>query len=352
MALVTEPNKIPSGNWLGETCGVAAICWNKDEPCALAGRGKGYVAAERGNFILVSMYCSPNARKIEFEKLIEDIENNILSKYKGKKVILGGDLNARARAWDRKYNFRGHLLEEWAANNELTLMNDGKADTCVRAQGSSMVDVTLGTEAAMKVFESWSVDEYTETLSDYKYIRIQTDSKDSMGGYAREIEFPKWNTSKINKDWFAASVLGGNWLLQHKITSLIERGEMDKVDYALKRMVSDACDNAMTRTKGGGNTRRKKVYWWNDEIAIVSSRCSLWRRRLTRAKSRKSLERVSQSAEELKQCRKDLRIVIGVAKKKALDELLGLSGDPWGRPYKTIMNKIRLNNFDICRRLP
>lgn len=79
----------------------------------------------------------------------------------------------------------------------------------------------------------------------------------------------------------------------------------------------------------------------------------MWRRRLTRAEDRKSLEQVSRLAGELKNCRRELRIAIGVAKKKAWDELLeGLSEDPWGRPYKIIMNKIRLNNLDICRKLP
>lgn len=49
------------------------------------------------------------------------------------------------------------------AANELVILNDGKDDTCVRAQGSSIVDITLGTEAAMKTVRIWEVDKYTET---------------------------------------------------------------------------------------------------------------------------------------------------------------------------------------------
>lgn len=78
----------------------------------------------------------------------------------------------------------------------------------------------------------------------------------------------------------------------------------------------------------------------------------MWRRRLVRAKGRKSLELVSQLAGELKDCRKELRIAIGTAKRKAWDELLeGLIGDPWGRPYKAILGKIRPSSMDTCRRL-
>lgn len=129
---------------------------------------------------------------------------------------MGGDLNARAKTWDKKYNTWGYLLEEWAAANEFVVMNDGKTETCVRAQGSSMVDVTLETEAVMKIFKSWKVDGNTESLSDHRYIRIQIESKDKTCKHIGGIEFPRWNIN-MNKDWFAASVIGGNWLMKHKI---------------------------------------------------------------------------------------------------------------------------------------
>lgn len=79
----------------------------------------------------------------------------------------------------------------------------------------------------------------------------------------------------------------------------------------------------------------------------------MWRQKLTRAKVRKSPERISLLAGELKNSRKELRIAIGKTKREAWDELLeGLNRDPWGRLYKTAMNKIRPENMDICRKLP
>lgn len=68
----------------------------------------------------------------------------------------------------------------------------------------------------------------------------------------------------------------------------------------------------------------------------------MWRRRLVRAKGRKSPGRVSQLVGELKRNRKELRIVIGKDKKEAWNELLeGLNGDPWGRPYRAVMKQDR-----------
>lgn len=58
-------------------------------------------------------------------------------------------------------------------------------------------------------------------------------------------------------------------------------------------------------------------------------------------------------AGELKNNRRELKKAIGKAKKEAWDELLeGLNRDPWGRPYKAIMNKIKSDSVDICRKLP
>lgn len=62
---------------------------------------------------------------------------------------------------------------------------------------------------------------------------------------------------------------------------------------------------------------------------------------------------MSQLVGELKRNRKQLRIAIGKAKKEAWNELLeGLNRDPWGRPYKNVMKQVKLDNVEICRKLP
>lgn len=95
VAFVSEPSKIPGGNWLGDGGGLAAIHWSGGEPCALIKRGVGYVVAERGKYRLISVYCSPNVGRDVFVKLLEDIGNFIGNHNEGK-VIIGGDLNARS----------------------------------------------------------------------------------------------------------------------------------------------------------------------------------------------------------------------------------------------------------------
>lgn len=50
-ALISEPNRIPKGNWIGDVKGLAAIHWGGEEPCVLINRGEGYVAIESGVYV-------------------------------------------------------------------------------------------------------------------------------------------------------------------------------------------------------------------------------------------------------------------------------------------------------------
>lgn len=108
------------------------------------------------------------------------------------------------------------------------------------------------------------------------------------------------------------------------------------------------------KRKRAGMVRRKNVYWWNEQISgKLRKKCSAWRRRLIRAKRRGTQEVVSQLAGELNDSRKALRKAISRAKKEAWEELLeGLNGDPWGRPYKKIMEKLKEEDINICGKLP
>lgn len=107
----------------------------------------------------------------------------------------------------------------------------------------------------------------------------------------------------------------------------------------------------MKRERGGKDVKGK-VYWWSTEIAEIRGRCNMWRRRLIRAKDRKDQELETQLAGELKTSRKELRKAIEKAKKRAWDELLErLNRDPWGRPYKMIMSKIKSDNVNIGEKL-
>lgn len=239
-------------------------------------------------------------------------------------------MNAREKQWDKRSNVRGRILKEWVEKNKMIIINDGKTETCVRAQGSSMVDVTIATDAAARYIREWRVDGRTDTLSDYRYIRIKIEEGTTVKLETRGKVFPRWNAKKMDKDWYTASVVGGIWMNEITIRELIGNGEIDKADRIMKRVVMDAFDNTAKRQKVG-RLEKSKVYWWNTEIADLRGKCSMWRRRMIRAKRKDTPKVVEQLAGVLKESRKELKKAIGRAKKKAWEELLeGLNADPNG----------------------
>lgn len=123
-------------------------------------------------------------------------------------------------------------------------------------------------------------------------------------------------------------MIGGIWLNEAKIRGLVGNGEIDRADSIMKRVVTDACDNSAKRLRAG-TSGRNKAYWWSAEIADLRGKCSMWRRRLVRAKRRGTPETAEQMAGALREGRKKLKKAIGTAKRKAWEELLeGLNADP------------------------
>lgn len=82
-----------------------------------------------------SCYCSPNVRIEAFRELLENI-GDAIANTGSRKIIIGGDFNARLKLWDRKTNVRRRIMEEWLMDKEMTIINKRKVEICVRVQGS------------------------------------------------------------------------------------------------------------------------------------------------------------------------------------------------------------------------
>lgn len=82
----------------------------------------------------------------------------------------------------------------------MIIMNDGKTATCTRAQGSSMVDVTVATEAAARNVKEWRVDAGTDSRSDHRYVRFRIEEGTTTKLQPRGKVFPRWSVTKLEKD--------------------------------------------------------------------------------------------------------------------------------------------------------
>lgn len=157
--------------WFSSWNGLAAILWNPDalrETYTLVHDARDFVIVRCGHLYVVSIYISPSIRVDEFLNIIEELGRHIRN-VEGE-IIVCGDFNAKSRLWGNAVtNKRGNLLEEWAAQYNLRLGNVGSAPTCIKPQGTSVVDITWHSLYADNYLSEWQVLD-TETMSDHVFI--------------------------------------------------------------------------------------------------------------------------------------------------------------------------------------
>lgn len=101
---------------------------------------------------------------------------------------------------------RGELVEEWAATCDLGLINVGEIPTCVRPQGSSVIDLTWISPCLLERVGSWMVLEDMETLSDHQYVQFVIRDANSRYCRSRNNTQKKWNFAKLDCDLFAETL--------------------------------------------------------------------------------------------------------------------------------------------------
>lgn len=113
------------------------------------------VAASMNNVLLISCYVSPNVSLIEYRAFLDEL-TEIITGAQNRLIILAGDFNAHSLHWGSPSTSpKGELLETWAAGLDLRLVNTGDAPTCVRWNGSSVVDLTWASPGLIRRITDW-----------------------------------------------------------------------------------------------------------------------------------------------------------------------------------------------------
>jgi len=194
MAIVSEPPAISeSPNWFCSGNKLAAVYVGDS-----LSRGRTKLVAKLVHSVVVKFrdiwvicsYASPSMGFDDFEAFLNDLERIVIGRG-NRRIVLAGDYNSHSRWWDSlSTNRRGEAMESWAAALDLTLQNDGVTQTCVRPQGSSIVDLTWTTADIAGSIINWRVSSI-ETLSDHMFLLFE------LGGPALpKIEIsklPRWN---------------------------------------------------------------------------------------------------------------------------------------------------------------
>lgn len=338
LCAVAEPTRrLNPEKWCWSLDGLAAIYWNSrilGRSGTVIGRGDGYVSAELGDFILVSVYISPNSSQEEFLEFLDNLGEEV-RRVGGKRIIICGDFNAKSVTWGSpKTNKRGEFVEVWAAESDMRLINTGLEPTCVRAQGESYIDLTWASPDLMERIKNWQVLQH-ETLSDHAYIHMEIDDPKKTEKQTARIRLG-WNWRKVNLDLFRASLIWKCATLGEEENSASVLTEM------MREALKDACDIAAPRRKP--QSARKECHWWSDRIVelrgVATHRRRRWKRK--RRSARANPEELNELESEYREAKKELRKAIRQAKVESWKDLTAtIEKDPWGLPYRVVLRKLR-----------
>ncbi|XP_061385403.1 uncharacterized protein LOC133320789 [Danaus plexippus] len=179
--------------------GTAAIYAKINTACpSIKERGNYFVAVDWEEYMVFSLYFSPNKTFVEFETFMNEIQVAV-RRVAPRPVIMGGDFNAKNTAWGSLTSDpRGRLVEDWATELGLVLLYRGSAFTCIRPQGESIVDLSFASYTVSGSIPDLRVEEEVETLSDhFDAIRRICDAcmPQVVGKYEKKQVY--WWTTKI-----------------------------------------------------------------------------------------------------------------------------------------------------------
>jgi len=102
---------------------------------------KNFVIAKYKDLFVISVYISPNENDRDFNVTLDRLSTAIRGF--GGNCIVAGDYNAKSLLWGSpRTSWRGSVLERWAAELDLRIVNVGNEPTCVRTKGASIIDLT------------------------------------------------------------------------------------------------------------------------------------------------------------------------------------------------------------------
>lgn len=290
-----------------------------------------------------STVATDGSKKVQEEKLTE-------------KTIIGTpNENSVAKA----DTLADHLHETFSDNKEVKVttkmaevrINDDSvipaevATTCDRWHEKLIVDLSWASPAEARRIMGWTMTEEMEkSLIEYPYILIHVcpsgrtnpsrqPRQESQRGKPPE---PRWAINKLDKDMLLAGAHVINW---EGPNLTIDANDIKREANWFRKRLIEICDLAMPRVR---DIHQDKI-WWTPEIKAKRAVCMTARRRFQRSRRKKCRDEKNEEVlyQQYRQEATALKLAIKEAKARALEELIGIDRDPWGRPYRLLLGKLR-----------
>lgn len=327
VVLVSEPFKrVDNGCWVYDTGGKAAIwaCGKKPFQTVAQHLNYGFARAKIDGIHFYSCYAPPSLTLEDFIKFLDELTEDCQKYFP---LAIAGDFNAWATEWGSKItNTKGQALMESLSSLDVVLLNSGNTPTFTRGDASSIVDLTFVSSSLAKGNDSWRITDIY-TASDHQAIYWETSG-------APQIRAANGRTSR---GWKTSAFDSATFQVAFGVESTEGNGDAnEKAGHVTKRLAA-ACDATMPRKHGSSHL--PPVYWWNETISALRKLCIRAKRLSQRNRKKPHSE---QRMAEYKEARQKLKKAIKESKKETWKNLLGeVDSDPFGRPYKVVMSRLK-----------
>lgn len=340
---VSEPAYIPESQfWCSSWDKRSAIVWCPDRlslQCRGVLKENKLIAVTVGEISIISCYVSPNTVRGEFSAFLGELKDAV--RKLGDQVIICGDFNSKSVMWGaRLTDNRGSLVEDWTAELDLRIQNIGCVPTCIRPQGSSVIDLTWASSSLNSKIKEWQVLSGVLTLSDHEYISFTVCESRPLARVGVISKDLRWNWKKMDIDKFQAAAI---WYGEDRPFAE-EISAEESADWVARAM-RDICDVGASRAPRLFG--RTQVYWWNFEVAELRELAirakRQWKRHLRRRSRVGDFDRIATRLQlEYQRAKKKLRLGITKAKGKSWQDLIdSIEEDPWGLPYRIVLKRLR-----------
>ncbi|XP_076301945.1 uncharacterized protein LOC143220096 [Lasioglossum baleicum] len=234
-------------------------------------KSKGLVAVQIEDYIFISCYISPNVSLESYTGKIAELES-FLDTISTDKCVIAGDFNAKSTAWgSRSLDDHGTVVLEMCNNFGLIPKVSTGSHTFERNGYVSTIDILLcGATAYNGITSSQILEEYT--ASDHRYLKHVLTIN-----IANATKPGKSKKFKLDVDRFSKTYL--------QITKIADPAKIYSVEdvEAYIGMITDLYESTSYTIQH--SSKRKEVWWWNEEIATLRRVSISSRRALQRARS-------------------------------------------------------------------
>ncbi|XP_046671179.1 uncharacterized protein LOC124361184 [Homalodisca vitripennis] len=331
LAIFADPyTRLKTQAWVTDATGKAAIwsCRNRTFEDQVDSTQRWFIRAKLGNVHFYSVYAPPSLDINEFtdllDRLVEDVKEH-------SPCVIAGDVPVNAWAVDwgsKKTNTRGTELLRTVSCLDMVFLNRGTTPTFETDNGSSIIDLTIASSNIVRRGNDWTVHNLFNE-SDHRLISWTVTREPAKNRSPHKTtNLRGWNANKFDAELFQEAF---------NSEPIVANSAHEETEEVMRR-VALACDATMTRKRP--KNEHPPMYWWNSDTAKSRQETVQARRKATRARKKPNYRELKESH---RAARLKLTKAIKSSKAHCWNELLEeVYCDPWGRPYKVVLKKVKI----------